>query len=103
MALNEIIHLKVLDRVRNMADTQEVLDFNRRFEERDNHRNKISRLKKGKGNCSRGSDASSHHPLQITHENHSTSQYGLFQMQSNAVMPFTAWRPGQSRQSERMR
>lgn len=61
-----------------MVDAQQVLVFKGRCEEQDNRRNKMSRVKKGKGNCSCGSNAFSYHPLQITHENHSNSQYGLF-------------------------
>lgn len=64
-----------------MVNIQQVLAavVNRRFGGKDNHNNKISKWKKRKGNCSHESNAFSHHPFQITHENHSNSQHGLFQ------------------------
>ena len=76
---NEIIHPKLL--AESQKHTQQVLAVNGRAEIQDHHRNKMFRLKKGKGNCSHRSQHLSTilHPLQITQENPSDSHCGLCQ------------------------
>ena len=91
MAFHEIIHLTVLARSQKHGDYSQVLASNGRFEDQENLRNTVSRLRRSNRNYSHGSYAFSHHPLQITHEKHSNSQYGRFQ---NAIKHICHLRPG---------